>query len=155
MKILNNFFFFCWAVHTHTVLPLASLSVLLFAEEREPCPHHLAMTPTLWDVAAPLETDRVPIIYMPQPYGRLCPNLRQHSFVSPQQVWPPNNSRAEREGNTFHWLKISGDCSTCCWCTVSVPPPPAAPPPARSPHVSHLRLYSLEFVLSSPCTQSC
>lgn len=133
----------------------AARSTLLFAEEGAPCPHHLPMTPARWDVAAPLETHTVPIIDTPQPYGRLCPNLRQRSFVSPQQVWPPNNSRVEREGNTFHWLKISGDCFTCCRHTVSVPPPPAAPPLARSPHGSLLRLFSLELtLLSSPFTQS-
>lgn len=125
----------------HAVVPLAS--ALLFAEEREPGPHHLAMTPALWDVAAPLESHRLPIIDVPQPYGRLCPTRRQHSFVSAQQVWPTNNSRVEREGNTFPWLKISGDWSTCCRRAVSAPPPPAAPPPARSPHVSHLRLLPL------------
>lgn len=68
MESIKMFLIFDVKRHTSTqccLHKMASLSMLLLAEERAPCPHHLAVTPALWDVAAPLESDRVPIIYMP------------------------------------------------------------------------------------------
>lgn len=53
-------------IQTHScILNAAALPMPLLVGERVPCPHHLVVTPALWDVAAPLETGRVPIIYMP------------------------------------------------------------------------------------------
>lgn len=53
-------------IQTHSRIPsAAAMLMLLLLGEWVPCPHHLVVTPTLRDVAAPLETGRVPIIYMP------------------------------------------------------------------------------------------
>lgn len=44
---------------------LAALPMPLSVGEWLLCPHHLCVTPALWDAAAPLETGGIPIICMP------------------------------------------------------------------------------------------
>lgn len=60
---------FVWAharSQTHSwIHDAAAFPVSLLVGERVSGPRSLDVTPALWDVAAPLETGRVPIIYMP------------------------------------------------------------------------------------------